>query len=261
MQHAIELHGVSVFRLGRPILEDLDLCVRKHACCAVIGPNGAGKSALISILSGYAWTSTGQVRVNGSVFGRVPLEEVRRGIGLIEQSRSPEFPPLMAVRDLVATGLFGTICLPLGRDIAETQWARVDREIKRLGLDGFKDHPFGRLSTGEKMKALIARAMLSDPELLLLDEPSVGLDIGARAKLIQHIDALLHRAQPPTILIVTHHLDELPVGVDQVVLLKEGRIFAQGRPEHVLTSERMSDLFACRIHVMRDHGRFVASVM
>jgi iron complex transport system ATP-binding protein len=260
-QHAIELRGVSVFRSGHCILEDLNLSVQKQTCCAVIGPNGAGKSALISVLSGYAWTTTGQVRINGHVFGQVSLERVRRGIGLIEQSRSPEFAPLMTVRNLVATGLFGTICLPPGRDITEVQWGRVDAEVKRLGLTGFEDNPFGRLSTGEQMKALIARAMLSDPELLLLDEPSVGLDIGARAKLVEHIDRLLHRAQPPTILIVTHHLDELPVGVDQVVLLKEGRIFAQGRPEHVLTSERMSDLFACRIHVMRDRGRFVASVM
>ncbi len=260
-QHAIELSGVNVVRLGKCILKDIDLRVRKQACCVVIGPNGAGKSALMSILSGYTWPTSGEVTVNGHVFGEVSLDRVRRSIGLIEASRSPAFAPFMRVRDLVATGLFGTIYLPLGRDITVAQWACVDKEIERLGLNAFKDSPFGRLSTGEQMKALIARAMLANPELLLLDEPSVGLDMGARAKLVRHIGGLSQRSQVPTVVIVTHHLDELPARVDHVVLLKAGRIFSQGCPEDVLTSEQMSGLFDCRIHVIRDHGRFVASVV
>lgn len=260
-QYALELRGVNVVRSGKRILDDIHLRVRKHACCAVMGPNGSGKSTLISILSGYDWASSGQVRVNGHLFGRVPLDAVRRGIGLIEPSRSPEFSPLIRVRELVATGLFGTICLPLGRGVTTAQWARVDVEIERLGLNAFRDSLFSRLSTGEQMKVLIARAMLSEPELLLLDEPSVGLDMGARAALIQHIDALQTRTPAPTVLVVTHHLDELPTSVDHVVLLKAGRILAQGRPEDVLTSERMSDLFSCQVRVMCDRGRFVASVL
>lgn len=260
-EYALELHGVNVFRLGKRILDDIHLRVRKHACCAVIGPNGSGKSTLISILSGYDWPSSGQVTVNGHVFGQVPLARVRRGIGLIEPSRSPEFSPFIRVRELVATGLFGTIRLPLGHDITTDQWARVDVEIEHLGLNAFKDSPFARLSTGEQMKVLIARAMLSEPELLLLDEPSVGLDMGARARLIRHIDDLHARTPGPTVLVVTHHLDELPASVDHVVLLKAGRIFEQGRPEDVLTSELMSALFSCQVHVTCDHGRFVASVI
>ncbi len=260
-QHAIKLSGVNVFRLGKCILKDINLKVRRQACCAVIGPNGAGKSALMSILSGYTWPTSGKVRVNGYVFGQVSLDRVRRSIGLIESSRSPAFAPFIRVRDLVATGLSGTICLPLGQDITSAQWACVDTEIERLGLNAFKDSPFGRLSTGEQMKVLIARAMLVNPELLLLDEPSVGLDLGARAKLVRHIDGLLQRAQAPTVLVVTHHLDELPASVDHVVLLKGGCIFKQGCPEDVLTSEHMSSLFDCRIHVIRNHGRFVASVV
>ena len=235
-QYAIELRGVNVFRLGKRILHDIHLCVPKRACCAVMGPNGSGKSSLISILSGYDWPSSGQVRVNGHAFGHVPLDRVRRGIGLIEPSRSPGFEPGMRIRDLVATGLFGTIRLPLNHDITDAQWAKVDVEIDRLGLTAFKNAPFGRLSTGEKMKGLIARAMLSRPELLLLDEPSVGLDMGARARLIQHIDALRQREPAPTVVVVTHHLDELPLNVDHVVFLKAGCVLAQGRPDEVVTS-------------------------
>ena len=257
--YAIDLCGVNVVRSGTRILEGIDLRLPKHACCAVMGPNGSGKSCLISILSGYAWPSSGRVIVNGHVFGRVPLERVRRDIGLIEPSRSPQFARGMCVRNLVATGLFGTIYLPLGQDVTATQWARVDAETERLGLQKLRESPFGRLSTGEQMKVLIARAMLSRPQLLLLDEPSVGLDMGARARLIQQIDALHARVPAPTVVVVTHHLDELPTRVDHVVLLKAGRILAQGPPEEVLTSERMSDLFSCRIRVIRDSGRFVAS--
>lgn len=260
-QYALELNGVNVIRSGRQILTNVHLRVRKHACCAVMGPNGSGKSTLISILSGYDWPSSGRVTVNGQVYGRVALERVRRGIGLIEPSRSPEFAPSMRVRDLVATGLFGTICLPLGREISTAQWAQVDLEIERLGLDAFKSSPFARLSTGEQMKVLTARAMLSAPELLLLDEPSVGLDMGARARFIRHIDALRTRVSAPTLVVVTHHLDELPASVDHVVLLKQGRVFEQGTPEEVLTGECLSALYDCEVHVMRDHGRFVASVV
>jgi iron complex transport system ATP-binding protein len=260
-QYALELHGVNVVRSGKRILDDIHLRVRKHACCAVVGPNGSGKSTLVSVLSGYDWPSSGQVRVNGHLFGQVPLDRVRRGIGLIEPSRSPEFSTFIRVRELVATGLFGTICLPLGRDITAEQWSRVDMEIEQFGLNAFKDSPFTRLSTGEQMKVLIARAMLSEPQLLLLDEPSVGLDMGARARLIQHIDDLHSRVPAPTVLVVTHHLDELPASVDHVVLLKAGCIFDQGRPEDVLTSERMSALFSCQVHVICDRGRYVASVI
>ncbi len=260
-QYAIELCGVNVIRLGKRILHDIHLRVPKHACCAVMGPNGSGKSSLISILSGYDWPSSGQVSVNGHVFGHVPLDRVRQGIGLIEPSRSPEFGSGMRVRDLVATGLFGTIRLPQNQDIADAQWTKVDVEIERLGLTAFKNTPFARLSTGERMKGLIARALLSDPGLLLLDEPSVGLDMGARARLIHHIDALRARVPAPTVVMVTHHLDELPSSVDHVVLLKEGCVLAQGRPGEVLTSERMSDLFSCRVHVACDHGRFMATVI
>lgn len=261
IQYAIDLQGVNVVRSGSRILEGIDLRVPKRACCAVMGPNGSGKSCLMSILSGYAWPSSGKVTVNGHVFGRVPLDRVRRDIGLIEPSRSPQFSRSMRVRDLVATGLFGTIRLPLGQDVTEAQWRLVEAEIERLGLQSFQDSPFGRLSTGEQMKALIARAMLSRPQLLLLDEPTVGLDMGTRARLIQQIDALHTRTPCPTVVVVTHHLDELPPHVDHVLLLKAGRVLAQGPPETVLTSERMSDLFSCRIRVLRDCGRFVANVL
>jgi iron complex transport system ATP-binding protein len=256
----IDLENVSVFRRGRSLLADVSLKVPAGGCCAVLGPNGSGKSTLISILSGYTWPSSGTVRVGGQVFGRVDLARLRRGIGLIEPSRSPAFDGRMSVREVVATGLFGTIRLPLSETIGSAQWDRVDAEIERLGLDGLREEAFALLSTGERMKTLLARAMVAQAGLLLLDEPTAGLDMGARAACVGALERLLNRPQPPTVVIVSHHVDELPRGVEWVVLLKQGTVFAAGAADKVLTSDRLSRLFGCRVEVFKSNGRFVAGV-
>jgi iron complex transport system ATP-binding protein len=228
-------------------------------CCAILGPNGSGKSALMAVLAGYLWPSAGTVCIDGSVLGQVSLEEVRRTIGLIEPSRAPKFDDWMTVREVVATGLFGTIMLPLREDLSKNQWRRVDAELASVGLHALAGHRYGDLSSGEQMKTLLARAMISDARILLLDEPTVGLDIGSRAACVEALDRLAARTDPPTIVIVSHHLDELPHSVGQVLLMKSGRVFAQGTPEAMLTSSHLSELFGCRIEVFKNDGRFVAS--
>ena len=226
----------------------------------MLGPNGAGKSTLVSVLSGYMWPSSGQVSIGGQVFGRVDLARVRRGIGLIEPSRSPAFDEQMRVREVVATGLFGTIRLPLRQEVRPAQWRRVEAEMESLGLGGMQDSVFAQLSTGEQMKALLARAMVAEAGLLLLDEPTAGLDMGARAACVAALERLLNRPRHPTVIIISHHLDELPCLVDQVILLKQGLVFAAGAADEVLTSDRLSSLFDCRIEVFKNDGRYVASV-
>ena len=252
---AVALSDVSLIRSGHRILSGINLKVRKGTCCAVIGPNGAGKSALIAMLSGYMWPSQGTVALQGQVYGRVQLSELRKTIGLIEPSRSPEFSKRMSVRHLVATGLFGSVVLPLGIDVMPRQWARVDQEILSIGLVPVCDAPFGRLSSGERMKALLARALVARAQVLLLDEPTVGLDLGARAACLSVIEGLL-RKNGPTVIVVSHHLDELPTSVDQVVLLKQGKIVKDGPPAEVLTSPTLSRLFDCSIRIHRQNGRF-----
>jgi iron complex transport system ATP-binding protein len=257
---AVNLQDISVVRRGRFLLRGVSLHVEPGSCCAVLGPNGSGKSTLVSVLSGYTWPSRGLVSVGGQVFGRVDLGQVRRGIGLIEPSRSPSFDEPMCVREVVATGLFGTIRLPLHQDVEPAQWRRVEAEIESLGLAGMQECPFAQLSTGEQMKALLARAMVAEAGLLLLDEPTAGLDIGARAACVGVLERLLNRPERPTVLIVSHHLDELPRRVDQVVLLKQGGVFAAGAPDQVLTSDRLGKLFDCRVEVFTSNGRYVAAV-
>ncbi len=258
--YGVCLEEVAIVRRGRFLLRDVSLEVAPGTCCAVLGPNGSGKSTLISILSGYTWPTRGTVSIGGQTFGRVDLAGVRRTIGLIEPSRSPAFDAQMRVCDVVATGLFGTIRLPLRRDIRPDDWRRVESEIELLGLGELQDSPFSQLSTGEQMKTLLARAMVAEAGLLLLDEPTAGLDMGARAACIGVLERLLNRDSHPTVVIVSHHLDELPRSVDQVVLLKQGGVFNRGPACEMLTSRRLSGLFDCRIEVFMSNGRYIADV-
>jgi len=258
--HAIHLENVSVIRWGHSILTDVSLQVAPGSCCAILGPNGSGKSTLLAVLSGYTWPTSGVVRIGGHVYGAVDLAAVRRTIGLIEPSRSPAFDERMSVRDVVATGLFGTIRLPYHDEISSQEWTRVEAEIEAFGLDRLEKSGFSQLSTGEQMKTLLARAMVGRPQLLLLDEPTAGLDMGARAVCIGALDRLLSRPRHPTVVMISHHLDELPRSVSQVVLFKQGRVFGNGTPEAMLTSENLSRLLDCRVAVFRNDGRYMASV-
>jgi len=230
------------------------------SCCAILGPNGSGKSTLLAILSGYMWPSNGAVSIGGQAFGKVDLAQIRSTIGLIEPSRSPAFDSDVSVREIVATGLFGTIRLPIDRDVSAAQWRRVDEEIEQFGLGELRESAFAELSTGEQMKVLLARALVGKAGLLLLDEPTAGLDMGTWAACIGVLERLLNRRNHPTVVIVTHHLDELPRLVDQVVLLKAGGVLAEGPAEQVLTSEKLSRLFDCRVEVFRSNGRYIAGV-
>jgi iron complex transport system ATP-binding protein len=258
--NAIELKNVGVTRRGNAILMDVSMAVAAGTCCAILGPNGSGKSALVAVLSGYLWPSTGTVTVNGGTFGRVGLAKVRRAIGLIEPSRAPAFDAQMSIREVAATGLFGTIMLPLHEEVTPRQWRRVDMELASVGLSAIGDRAYGDLSSGEQMKTLLARALVADAKILLLDEPTVGLDMGSRAACIGALDRLLERPDPPTVVIVSHHLDELPHAVSNVVLLKAGRVIGQGPPGRLLTSARLSELFDCRVDVFQSDGRYAASV-
>ncbi len=258
---AIHLANVSLTVEGRCLLRDIHLSVQQGQCCAVIGPNGAGKSSLIAIITGYLWPTQGTVRILGHTFGQVELAQVRENIGLIAPSRVPEFESEMAVRTLVATGLFGTIVLPEYKTVTPADWQRVDREIASLSLTDKAFQPFGKLSTGEQMRVLIARAMVCRPSLLILDEPTAGLDMGARVGILHALEKLLARPQAPALLVVSHHLDELPYPIDQILLLKNGAMVAQGSPVETLTSDRLSETFDCQVEIIRLDGRFYARAL
>jgi iron complex transport system ATP-binding protein len=256
---AISLRDVGFVRQGRAILSGINLDVERGSCCAIMGPNGSGKSTLVAIISGYLWPTAGSVCVFGRTYGKVDLRTMRSSIGLIETSRAPAFPEYMTVREIVATGLSGLMVLP-DDELTRSQWRRVDVEMDALGIADFAGGSFAELSSGEQMKALIARVMVSSPKLVVLDEPTAGLDMRARAQVVASLDGLRRRKRPATVVIVSHHLDELPHKVDTVVLMREGEIAACGRPASLLTSTCLSRAFGCKVTVVRKSGRYMAAV-
>ena len=256
----LKLEHVNYYRDDSQILSDINLELEAGEHLAIIGPNGAGKSVLAAFISGYQWPSSGSITVFGERFGTVNLFDIRKQMGIISTSRIPEFSPKITVRDIVATGLFGTIVLPLGVEISEPQWRKVDQELQFVDMTKHADKPFRLLSTGQKMRAFIARAILSNPRLLILDEPCSGLDIRARALVIKIMDQMGTRQNRPSIAIISHHLEELPTHVDKVLLLKDGKTLAYGQPSDVITGENFSKGFGCQIEIIKNNGRYLSCV-
>jgi len=256
----INLQNVTVVRDSFKILKDINLKIMPGMCCAVIGPNGAGKSALAAVISGYLWPQNGTVNILGKTFGETDIQSIRRKIGIIEPSRMPHFNEQITAKDVVATGLFGTLMLPFYRKITSLQRRKVDTQIKFFKLQKQSHLPFGTLSSGEQTKVLIARAMVSQPKMLILDEPTNALDIGNRAMVVKILDKLRKQKNPPAIVIISHHLDELPKSLDYAVLLKNGKIICHGSPHNVFTAANLSQTFDCKIRVLKNNGRYLASV-
>ncbi len=260
-EFALVLQHVSVTRGDCTLLSDINMAVPPGCCHAVLGPNGAGKSALVSVCAGFMWPTTGVVQINGKTLGKTHLSPLRRDIGLIEPSRCPDFPAWMTTYEVVATGLYGSIMLPLGVELSAEACQIVENEIETFRLGPLREALFSRLSTGEKMKSLLARALVGQPRLLLLDEPTTGLDLGARAACVTAMETLLERSEAPAVLVVSHHVEELPRTVDRVVLLKAGRVFKQGVGSAMLTDEYLSVLFDCEVRVRQHEGRYTAQAV
>ena len=257
---AVCFQGVSLSRGKRRILDDITWHVERGECRAVLGPNGAGKSTLIAVIAGYIWPQEGRVHVLGQLYGTVEIARVRGRIGIVAPSRIPETPWGMTVEEVVASGLFSTTILPPRAETGPSEKNRSAAVVDASGLASHGNRPFGELSTGEKMRALIARALVAGHDLLLLDEPTAGLDLGARTAVIRLLERIQKEPDPPTMIIVSHHLSEMPAVLQGVLLLREGRIVAEGAPEKVLTSDNLSAAYDCRVNVVRHAGHWYAHV-
>ena len=252
----LELLDVTYRRDGNEIIRGVSLAVRPGEHWAMIGPNGAGKSTLLSFCGAVTFPSSGTVRVLGQQLGKVELQALRRVIGHV----NPRHPLRSALtsRDVVLTGLSGTIELPLRWQPSAEESARVDALLESLGLSGRAGAKWNVLSQGERGRVLIARALACDPRLLLLDEPSTGLDIAAREQLLETVDLLAEVHPGVASVLVTHHLEELPSSTTHALLLADGRVVAAGTCAQALTSEHVSAAFAHPIEVGHDAGRWTA---
>ncbi|WP_235483949.1 ABC transporter ATP-binding protein [Frigoribacterium sp. Leaf172] len=252
----LDVADVRVARSGRDLLADVSLRVRSGEHWALIGPNGAGKTTLLTLCGALGHPTSGTVDVLGRRLGRVELSELRRHIGHVD----PRHRMLRdnIVTEVVLTGLTGSSD-PVARwSPTPAEEARARSLIASVGLGARSTARWSVLSQGERGRALIARALVATPSLLLLDEPATGLDVAAREHLLDTLDGV--RAAHPDIasVTVTHHLEDLPASTSHAMLLRDGRVFAQGAADHVLTSEPVSAAFDHPLDVERVDGRWSA---
>lgn len=255
-QHVLDVNDVSVIRSRRTLLDQVDLTVSQGQRWALIGPNGAGKTTLINLLGAVSHPTTGTVSVLGRQLGRTDMRSLRSLIGHVNPRHPLDFP--LNVVDVVLTGLTGTVDLVPRWAPTEGQREMADQLITRVGMDSVRNSRWNVLSQGERGRALIARALISRPSLLLLDEPATGLDVAAREQLLQTIDQLCVDMSELASVTVTHHLEDLPASTTHAVLLRDGRVLAAGSVADVLTSTLVSRCFDFPITVTRTGGRWAA---
>ncbi|MFK4144223.1 ABC transporter ATP-binding protein [Streptomyces sp. NPDC004065] len=248
------MEDVDIVRDGNRILREVSLTVRAGEHWALLGANGAGKSTLLSLLGALAHPTRGTVEVLGHRLGRVDMRQLRSYVGHVNPRHDLRSP--LTVQDVVLTGLTNTLERVPRWNPAPEQVAMADRLIDLLGLGDRHGARWPTLSQGERGRALIARALMPSPKLLLLDEPATGLDVAGREQLIERIDTLQHTCTDLASVLVTHHLEELPPGTTHVMLLRDGRCLASGPSDEVLTSDQVSKCFDHPIRLTRVDGRW-----
>ena len=256
---AFSLSGVRVVREGRVLLDDVDWTVRAGERCALLGPNGSGKTTLLRVAGMQVLPTGGTVEVLGERFGAADVRAVRRRIAFVSQALLRRFRPALRAHDAVVTGRY---------DALEAHWhhydeddhARADALLAAAGLASAADRPIGVLSEGERQQVLLARALMGSPELLLLDEPAAGLDLGARERLVARLASLAADPATPALVLVTHHTEEIPPGTTHAALLRAGRVAAAGPVGEVLTADAVSACFGLDVEVQAAGGRWTTRV-
>jgi iron complex transport system ATP-binding protein len=253
----IRLSGVSVRRAGRTILGPVDWTVGAGERWVVIGPNGSGKTTLVQVASTHLWPTTGAVEILGATIGRVDARELRQRIGYASAIQEPAFDPALTARDVVVTARYGALA-PWWHVFDDRDRARAEALLEQLGVSALSDRPVGLLSTGERRRVQIARALMPDPDLLILDEPAAGLDVGARETLVRDLGRLAARPMPAAIVLVTHHVEEIPSGFGHALVLGAGRVAAAGSIDEVLGGPAPAAAFGVPLRIGREAGRYRA---
>jgi iron complex transport system ATP-binding protein len=249
--------GVDLVRDDRLLLDGVSVTIRPGEHWALLGPNGAGKSTLLQIMATYAHPTRGQVDVLGCRLGRVNVFTLRPSIGHVSPHHRVD--PHRIVSDVVLTGLTGTILLAPGRPVTDAELARAGDVTELMGLQARAGAPWRVLSQGERGRTLIARALMAQPRLLLLDEPATGLDLAGREQLLASMDELRSSQPDLATVFVTHHLEELPASTTHALLLRDGRVVAAGPACQVLITELASACFGLPVTVSRHLGRWAAT--
>ncbi|GAB2744574.1 ABC transporter ATP-binding protein [Salinifilum aidingensis] len=253
----IRMDGVGVRRGGADLLSDVNWSVELDERWVVLGPNGAGKTTLLNLASAGTHPSTGTVDLLDERLGRTNVFELRPRIGLSSAALAGRIPTDEVVRDVVQSAGYAVI----GRwreEYEDVDTGRARELLEMLGIGHLAERTFGTLSEGERKRASIARALMTDPEVLLLDEPTAGLDLGGREDLVARLSALAQDPDAPASVLVTHHVEEIPPGFTHALLLREGGVVAQGLLDDVLTEDNLSKAFDQDLRLQRAGDRFFA---
>ncbi len=253
----LELAGVTVTRGGKDLVREISWQVREGERWIVMGPNGAGKSTLLQVAAARLHPSSGMVGILDEVIGAVDVFELRPRIGLSSAVLATQLPETETVLNAIVTASWGVT----GRWNEGYESFDEDRArdlAAQWGLDGLEDRRFGTLSEGERKRVLIARALMTDPELLLLDEPAAGLDLAGRESLVASLTELAQDEDAPALVLVTHHLEEVPPGFTHALLMRAGSVVAGGELETTLTEQNLSETFGVPLKVSVTEGRYTA---
>jgi iron complex transport system ATP-binding protein len=250
---------VTFIRNHRKILDGIQWSLHPREHWVVMGANGSGKTTLLRLLAGYLWPTRGEMIVLGERFGHVDLRELRKKIGWVGSFLEAQIPSSQSPLDLIVSGKFASI--GVYDHPTEKDYERARQVAQMLRCDHILDSPYGVLSQGEKQRLLIARAMIHTPQLLILDEPCAGLDLVAREGLLQMLQSLGESAEAPSMVLVTHQMEEIMPVFTHVILLREGKCQASGKKEEILSSRLLSETFGIRIQVVEEWNRYRANVL
>ena len=255
---AIDVRGVTVMKSGNELISDIDWQVGVGERWVLFGPNGSGKTTLLQVVSTYQFPARGTSSVLGEQMGKTDVRQLRPRIGYVGPAPMALVRRYLPCRDIVVTGRHAAFVDTRWHEYEEEDWKAAERHLETMGVTALADREFATLSEGEKKRVLIARALMAEPDLLLLDEPGAGLDLGAREGLVASLSALAVSESDITMVLVTHHVEEIPPGFDQTLVLSNGRVSASGKTADVLTSEALSAAYGMPLVVDSVEGRYRA---
>ncbi|MDQ0111686.1 ABC transporter ATP-binding protein [Paenibacillus harenae] len=249
----IDINGVSWDRGDKTILREIDWEVQEGEHWCLLGLNGSGKTTLLNMINGYIWPTAGQMAVLGKKFGEFDLRELRKSIGWVSTSLQQKLHGSETAFKIVLSGKFATIGLYDHADEADSQ--KAEALMRSLGCAALMQRTYDTLSQGERQRVLIARALMASPKLLILDEPCTGLDVFAREQLLYMISSVAEQEQAPTIIYVTHHVEEILPCFSKTLLIKDGTVFAASSTNDVLKTDTMSAFFGVPVRMELHDGR------
>lgn len=247
MGKVVDIHEVSWKRQGKSILSNINWKVEQREHWAILGLNGSGKTTLLNMINGYIWPTTGTISILGQTFGKTDLRELRKSIGWVSSSLGERIKGSSLVEEIVVSGKFSSI--GLYDSFSETDRKKALDIMEKLGCNQLVGRTYQTCSQGEKQKVLIARGLMGSPKLLILDEPTNGLDFLSREDLLRTVNLLVEQENAPTILFVTHHVEEILPVFSKILLLKEGTVYNRGWTEEIFTSDSLSQFFSIPVEV------------